>query len=188
MSKLQGQSCCFALIKTQMPMRTQPAFQLLPIERIVLPVRSRDELPPILAGKKATGRPGMDLWRILVLGTVRLGLDVVEDARDFAHDPSELKLCNGSCPPTLLRAAQTIGKPEAELAVALNQLLQRDARRQGSEPLAVGQFKLQARPGRVMDFAGAGGRCRIVLGFHISEITVHISDRANSVRRHPRMD
>ena len=76
-----------------MPMRTQPAFQLLPIERIVLPVRSRDELPPILAdlqwiwchpalrneifqlldhailaGKKATGRPGMDLWRILVPG------------------------------------------------------------------------------------------------------------------------
>ena len=63
-----GQSCCFALIKTQMLMRTQPAFQLLPIERIVLPVRSRDELPPILAGKKATGRPGMDLWRILVPG------------------------------------------------------------------------------------------------------------------------
>ena len=74
---------------------SQPAFQLLPIERIVLPVRSRDELPPILAGlqwiwchpalrneifqlldhailagKKATGRPGMDLWRILVLGSV----------------------------------------------------------------------------------------------------------------------
>ena len=47
---LVRQSCCFALIKTQMLMRTQPAFQLLPIERIVLPVRSRDELPPILAG------------------------------------------------------------------------------------------------------------------------------------------
>lgn len=29
----------------------------------------------ILAGKKATGRPGLDLWQILVLGIVRLGLD-----------------------------------------------------------------------------------------------------------------
>jgi transposase, IS5 family len=71
-----------------------------PIERVVLPVRSRDELPPVLAGlqwifqtpelngqvfgllerkvvgaKKATGRPGLDLWHILVLGIVRLALD-----------------------------------------------------------------------------------------------------------------
>jgi hypothetical protein len=71
-----------------------------PIERVVLPVRSRDELPPVLAGlqwifqtpelnrqvfdlleekvvggKKATGRPGLDLWHILVLGVVRLALD-----------------------------------------------------------------------------------------------------------------
>jgi hypothetical protein len=29
----------------------------------------------ILAGKKATGRTGMELWQILVLGVVRLGLD-----------------------------------------------------------------------------------------------------------------
>ena len=73
---------------------------MTPIEKIVLPIRSRDELPPILAGlqwiwshptlkaeilplleakvlagKKATGRIGMDLWQILVLGVVRLGLD-----------------------------------------------------------------------------------------------------------------
>lgn len=78
----------------------QPGFQTLPIERIVLPAHSRDQLPPILAalqwlwlhpalraqifellekavlaGKKATGRPGLDLWQILVLGVVRLGLD-----------------------------------------------------------------------------------------------------------------
>jgi len=72
-----------------------------PIERVVLPLKSRDELPPVLAGlqwifrtpeinqsifelleKKVvgdklghTGRPGMDLWHILVLGVVRLGLD-----------------------------------------------------------------------------------------------------------------
>jgi transposase, IS5 family len=78
----------------------QPDFNLIPIEKIVLPTKSRDELPPllgglqwvwthptlkaeifalleakILAGKKATGRTGMDLWQILVLGVVRLGLD-----------------------------------------------------------------------------------------------------------------
>lgn len=78
----------------------QPDIHLLPIEKIVLPRHSRDELPPILAGlqwlwthptlkaeifalleakilagKRATGRTGMDLWQILVLGVVRLGLD-----------------------------------------------------------------------------------------------------------------
>jgi hypothetical protein len=78
----------------------QPDLHVLPIEQIRLPLHSRDELPPILAGlqwvwthptlkgeifalleakilagKKATGRRGMDLWQILVLGVVRLGLD-----------------------------------------------------------------------------------------------------------------
>jgi hypothetical protein len=79
---------------------TQPDLQIVPIEKIRLPLKSRDELPPILAGlqwlwmhptlraeilglleaavlagKEATGRTGMDLWQILVLGVVRLGLD-----------------------------------------------------------------------------------------------------------------
>jgi len=79
---------------------SQPDLQITPIEKIRLPLQSRDELPPllaglqwlwmhpmlkaeifalleakILAGKKATGRTGMDLWQILVLGVVRLGLD-----------------------------------------------------------------------------------------------------------------
>jgi transposase, IS5 family len=82
------------------PFQTQPDLQLTPIEKIRLPLKSRDELPPILAGlqwlwmhptlkaeilalleakilagKKATSRTGMDLWQILVLGVVRLGLD-----------------------------------------------------------------------------------------------------------------
>ena len=82
------------------PFEPQPDLQIIPIEKIRLPLRSRDELPPllaglqwiwmhptlkaeifgllegkILAGKKATGRTGMDLWQILVLGVVRLGLD-----------------------------------------------------------------------------------------------------------------
>jgi len=77
----------------------QPDLQMIPIEKIQLPLKSRDELPPILAGlqwvwthprlkaeilalleakivvgKQATGRTGMDLWQILVLGVVRLGL------------------------------------------------------------------------------------------------------------------
>lgn len=78
----------------------QPDLQITPIEKIRLPRKSRDELPSVLAGlqwiwmhptlkaeifalleakvmagKKATGRTGMDLWQILVLGVVRLGLD-----------------------------------------------------------------------------------------------------------------
>jgi transposase, IS5 family len=78
----------------------QLALGRTPIERVVLPARSRDELPPVLAGlqwifqtpeinsqvfdllerkvvggKQATGRPGLDLWHILVLGVVRLALD-----------------------------------------------------------------------------------------------------------------
>jgi hypothetical protein len=80
--------------------QAQPDLLLTPIEKIRLPLQSRDELPPILAGlqwlwmhptlkaeifalleakllagKQATGRTGMDLWQILVLGVVRLGLD-----------------------------------------------------------------------------------------------------------------
>ena len=80
--------------------QSQPDLQITPIERIRLPLKSRDELPPILAGlqwlwmhptlkaeifvlleakvlagKQASGRTGMDLWQILVLGVVRLGVD-----------------------------------------------------------------------------------------------------------------
>lgn len=80
--------------------QAEPDLQVIPIEKIQLPLNSRDELPPvlaglkwiwmhpalkgeilglleakILAGKKPTGRTGMDLWQILVLGVVRLGLD-----------------------------------------------------------------------------------------------------------------
>ena len=72
-----------------------------PIEKVAIPANSRDELPPVLAGlqwifanpeineeifalleekvvgdkNKETGRPGMDLWQLLVLGVVRLALD-----------------------------------------------------------------------------------------------------------------
>lgn len=85
-------------------MRKRFEFQLqlgqTPIEKIEIPLKSRDELPPILTGlqwifltsevneeifqllekkvqgdAKQTGRPGMDLWHILVLGVTRMGLD-----------------------------------------------------------------------------------------------------------------
>ena len=83
--------------------RFDPQIELgqTPIEQVPLPLKSRDELPPILAGlqwifqtpeineavfelleqsvigdkQENTGRPGMDLWHILVLGVTRLGLN-----------------------------------------------------------------------------------------------------------------
>lgn len=92
----------------------QLALGRTPIERVHIPLKSRDELPPILAGlqwvfvtpevnekifalleakltkgKKATGRPGMELWQILVLGVVRLGLDCDYDRlEDIANHHS----------------------------------------------------------------------------------------------------
>jgi len=84
---------------------------IIPIAEIQLPIKSRDELPPILRalqyiyvipelneevfrileakvmkGKKKTGRYGMDLWHILVLSSVRLGLEANYDRlEDFAN-------------------------------------------------------------------------------------------------------
>lgn len=74
------------------------------MEQVKIPTRSRDELPPTLAAlqwifttpevssevfdllerailkdRNSRGRPGMDLWQILVLGVVRLTLDVNYD-------------------------------------------------------------------------------------------------------------
>src|ERR1022692_2803719 len=93
-------ACICYILAMRQRFESQPSFQIIPIERIVLPVHSRDQLPPILAGlqwiwfhpilraqifqllerivlagKKDTGRPGMALWQILVLGVVRLGLE-----------------------------------------------------------------------------------------------------------------
>lgn len=87
---------------------SNPGFQVIPIEKIALPLKSRDELPPvliglqwiwchptlkgeifdllertILAGKQATGRTGMDLWQILVLGITRLALDADWDRMEY---------------------------------------------------------------------------------------------------------
>jgi hypothetical protein len=75
-----------------------------PIERLRIPPKSRDELPPVLralqyiyttpelnqrifelleakviSGKKPTGRPGMSLWEILVMAVIRLARDADYD-------------------------------------------------------------------------------------------------------------
>jgi IS5 family transposase len=102
----------------------QPDLQITPIEKIILPLKSRDELPPILAtlqwiwmhptlkaqilallevrvlgNKKATGRTGMDLWQILVLGVVRLGLDADWDRMEhLANYDLLLRQMLGVCP------------------------------------------------------------------------------------------
>ncbi|MBE7446432.1 MAG: hypothetical protein HS132_14805 [Planctomycetia bacterium] len=83
----------------------------LSISEVKLPLKNRDELPPILRalqhiyvtpelneevfrileekvqkGKKKTGRYGMELWHILALSVVRLGLDANYDRlEDFAN-------------------------------------------------------------------------------------------------------
>ena len=82
----------------------QLALGAVPIERVEIPTGTRDELPPTLAAlqwvfttpqvsrevfelleerllrnDRSKGRPGMDLWQILVLGVVRLTLDLNYD-------------------------------------------------------------------------------------------------------------
>jgi IS5 family transposase len=106
------------------PFNPEPHFQTTPIEKILLPLKSRDELPPILAalqwiwshptlkteilallethiwgGKKETGRTGMELWQILVLGVVRLGLDADWDRMEhLANYDLLLRQMLGLCP------------------------------------------------------------------------------------------
>jgi IS5 family transposase len=82
----------------------QYSIDLIPIGEVKIKENKRDELPAILQalqyifvtpelnqevfkimeesilkGKKKTGRTGMDLWHILVLGVVRMGLDLNYD-------------------------------------------------------------------------------------------------------------
>lgn len=91
---------------------------IVPIPEVKISLKSRDELPSILwglqhvfndpalneavfqllearicGGKKATGRPGMDLWQILVLGVVRLGLDCNWDR--LVHTANNDKMLRG---------------------------------------------------------------------------------------------
>ncbi len=86
----------------------QLALGQTPIEDVLIPPKSRDELPPVLRGlqwifqtpevneqvfqlleqkvrgtKAATGRPGMALWHVLVLGVVRLAVDCDYDRLEY---------------------------------------------------------------------------------------------------------
>ena len=98
-----------------------PCLNLTPIEKVKLPLKSGDELSPILKAlqwafatpdlneqiftlisndvtgdKKDTGRPGMDLWHILVLAAVRVGLDIDYDRlEDLANHHRLIRLILG---------------------------------------------------------------------------------------------
>src|SRR5580700_8641490 len=89
----------------------QQRLDVTPIEKLTFPSRSRDELPPVLRAlqwiflaqpirdevlllleqtlaktpknKSHTGRPGMDLWQILVLAVVRLALNCDYDRLEY---------------------------------------------------------------------------------------------------------
>ena len=91
------------MLGREMRQRFEPQLTLgnTPFENVVIPRNSRDDLPPLLTGLQfifknvelrtrvfdlleahimgdkptATGRPGMELWHILVLGVLRVGLD-----------------------------------------------------------------------------------------------------------------
>jgi len=89
----------------------QLSIDITPIKDLKIEINKRDELPAILQalqyiyvtpelnkevfqimeeailkGKKKTGRKGLDLWHILVLGIIRMGLDLNYDRlRDFAN-------------------------------------------------------------------------------------------------------
>jgi len=99
----KGKALIFARkIKEQLVMRKRFEVQYelgtLSIEEIEIPLKSRDELPPVLLAQqhifttpelnkkvfdilenrielKKMGKPGLSLWEILVLGVVRLTLD-----------------------------------------------------------------------------------------------------------------
>lgn len=93
----------------------QLALGAVPIECVKIPTRTRDELPPTLAAlqwifvtpevseqvftlledavlsdRPDAGRPGMDLWHILVLGVVRLTLDVNYDRLHYIANSDSL--------------------------------------------------------------------------------------------------
>lgn len=97
----------------------QTALGIIPISEVKLPLRSRDELPPVLmalqhifmtpelnekifsllekkvcGSKKKTGRKGMDLWHILVLAVARHALDTNWDRLELLanHDSLTRKI------------------------------------------------------------------------------------------------
>jgi hypothetical protein len=93
----------------------QTTLGITPVSEAKFPLRSRDELPPVLKalqyifitpqinekvfvllekkvckGKKETGRKGMDLWHILVLAVVRHTLDTNWDRLEHIANNDKL--------------------------------------------------------------------------------------------------
>src|SRR5690606_672478 len=87
----------------------------VPISEVTFPLKSRDELPPVLMalqhifvtpelneaifsllenkicdGKNNTGRKGMDLWHILVLSVVRHALSTNWDRLEYLSNYDQL--------------------------------------------------------------------------------------------------
>ena len=110
----------------------QLALGAIPIEKVEIPTKTRDELPPTLAAlqwifttpevnkevfallekeiisdRKATGRPGMDLWQILVLGVVRMTLDTNYDRLHHIANYDSL-------------TRQLLGQPAFDMALKFN--------------------------------------------------------------------
>ena len=95
-----------------------------PISEVVIPLKSRDELPPVLLalqtifvnkpyhekmfaivepvirqGKRQTGREGMTIWEVIVLSVVRLTLNTNYDRLHWIanYDTCVRKIGRASC-------------------------------------------------------------------------------------------
>jgi hypothetical protein len=93
----------------------QTILGMTPIEEVIFPLRSRDELPAVLKGlqhlfvtpslnekvfilleskfikgKQKTGRRGMDLWHVLVLGVIRHSLNTNWDRLEHIANNDKL--------------------------------------------------------------------------------------------------
>jgi len=157
------------------PFQHQPDLQITPMEKTRLLLKSRDELPPILAGlqgvwmdrtlktetlalleakmlagKQRTGCTGMELWQILVLGVVRLSLDVDWDRMEhIANDDTLVRQMLGLPAAPWDDQSKMFGHQALQDNVALldDELLQQTNARlaaAGSEAFA----KKAARPSR----------------------------------------
>ena len=176
------------------PFPTQPDWQLTPSAKIRRPRPSRAELPPslaglqwvwlppalkaeifalleakILAGKQAPGRIGMNLWQILVLGGVRLGLAADwERLEHVANYDALVRQMLGVPAAPWGEGAKRFGQPTLRDNIALleDELLpQINARGAGapSGPLWVGDrraFPHRPEPawGRGLQVRGLGGK------------------------------
>jgi len=103
-----------------------PQFKLdeIPISKIKIDLKSRDDIPPLLLGlqyvyttlelrdkvfailekhikpntDKSNGRPGMELWKILVFGVLRLNLNWDYDRLvEMANNHKTIRLMLGHC-------------------------------------------------------------------------------------------